>query len=72
MVGREIDRADEHGNCLLQTRRASKYSTRRAQQIVTKYDEEVGVRHAPHVSASRPSIRWINPTVGKTITKRKP
>ena len=40
--------AHPHNRWLFQTKRASRYSTRRVQQIVKKYAEEAGVRVTPH------------------------
>jgi len=43
---------------LFQTRRASKFSTRRVQQIVKKYAEEAGVRATPHTFRHQ-AITWL-------------
>lgn len=43
---------------LFQTRRASKYSTRRVQQIVKKYAEEAGVQATPHTFRHQ-AITWL-------------
>ena len=43
---------------LFQTRRASKYSTRRIQQIVKKYAEEAGVQATPHTFRHQ-AITWL-------------
>ncbi len=40
--------AHPHNRWLFQTKRATKYSTRRVQQIVKVYAEEAGVRATPH------------------------
>jgi integrase/recombinase XerD len=47
-----------HPRWLFQTRRASKYSTRRVQQIVKKYAEEAGVRATPHTFRHQ-AITWL-------------
>ena len=43
---------------LFQTRRATKFSTRRVQQIVKKYAEEAGVRATPHTFRHQ-AITWL-------------
>lgn len=43
---------------LFQTRRASKYSTRRVQQIVKKYAEQAGVQATPHTFRHQ-AITWL-------------
>jgi integrase/recombinase XerD len=43
---------------LFQTRRASRFSTRRIQQIVKKYAEEAGVRATPHTFRHQ-AITWL-------------
>ena len=43
---------------LFQTRRATKYSTRRVQQIVKQYAEEAGVRATPHTFRHQ-AITWL-------------
>ena len=43
---------------LFQTKRASKYSTRRMQQIVKKYAEEAGVKATPHTFRHQ-AITWL-------------
>ena len=43
---------------LFQTRRASKFSPRRMQQIVKKYAEEAGVRATPHTFRHQ-AITWL-------------
>jgi len=43
---------------LFQTRRASKFSARRVQQIVKKYAEEAGVRATPHTFRHQ-AITWL-------------
>jgi integrase/recombinase XerD len=43
---------------LFQTRRAAKYSTRRIQQIVQKYAEDVGVKATPHTFRHQ-AITWL-------------
>jgi integrase len=40
--------AHPHNRWLFQTKRSTKYSTRRVEQIVKKYAEEAGVRVTPH------------------------
>jgi integrase/recombinase XerD len=50
--------AHPHHRYLFQTRRASKFSTRRVQQIVKKYAEEAGVRATPHTFRHQ-SITWL-------------
>ena len=50
--------AHPHNRWLFQTRRASKYSTRRVQQIVKKYAEEAGVRATPHTFRHQ-AITWL-------------
>lgn len=43
---------------LFQTRRATKYSTRRVQQIVKKYAEDAGVQATPHTFRHQ-AITWL-------------
>ena len=43
---------------LFQTRRATKFSTRRVQQIVKKYAEEAGVQATPHTFRHQ-AITWL-------------
>lgn len=43
---------------LFQTKRATRYSTRRVQQIVKKYAEEAGVRATPHTFRHQ-AISWL-------------
>ena len=43
---------------LFQTKRASKFSTRRVQQIVKKYAEEAGVKATPHTFRHQ-AITWL-------------
>mgnify|MGYP000501222390 CR=1 FL=1 len=43
---------------LFQTRRASKYSTRRVQQIVKQYADEAGVQATPHTFRHQ-AITWL-------------
>jgi integrase len=50
--------AHPHNRWLFQTRRASKFSTRRVQQIVKKYAEEAGVRATPHTFRHQ-AITWL-------------
>jgi integrase/recombinase XerD len=50
--------AHPHNRYLFQTRRASRFSTRRVQQIVKKYAEEAGVRATPHTFRHQ-SITWL-------------
>ena len=50
--------AHPHNRYLFQTRRATKYSTRRVEQIVKKYAEEAGVRATPHTFRHQ-AITWL-------------
>jgi len=50
--------AHPHNRWLFQTKRASKFSTRRVQQIVKKYAEEAGVRCTPHTFRHQ-AITWL-------------
>jgi integrase/recombinase XerD len=50
--------AHPHNRYLFQTRRATKFSTRRVQQIVKKYAEEAGVRATPHTFRHQ-AITWL-------------
>lgn len=47
-----------HNRWLFQTRRASKFSTRRVQQIVKKYAGEAGVQATPHTFRHQ-AITWL-------------
>ena len=47
-----------HNRYLFQTRRTTKFSTRRVQQIVNKYAEEAGVRATPHTFRHQ-AITWL-------------
>lgn len=49
---------NKHNRWLFQTRRASKYSSRRVQQIVKKYAEEAGVQATPHTFRHQ-AITWL-------------
>ena len=48
--------AAHHNRWLFQTRRATRYSTRRVEQIVKKYAEEAGVKARPILSGTRQSL----------------
>jgi integrase len=50
--------AHSHNRYLFQTRRASRFSTRRVEQIVKKYAEEAGVRCTPHTFRHQ-AITWL-------------
>jgi integrase len=50
--------AHSQNRWLFQTRRASKFSTRRVQQIVKQYAEEAGVRATPHTFRHQ-AITWL-------------
>ena len=50
--------AHPHNRYLFQTKRATKFSTRRVQQIVKKYAEEAGVRATPHTFRHQ-AITWL-------------
>ena len=50
--------AHPHNRYLFQTKWATKFSTRRVQQIVKKYAEEAGVRATPHTFRHR-AITWL-------------
>ena len=50
--------AHPHNRYLFQTRRATKFSTRRVQQIVKGYAEEAGVRATPHTFRHQ-AITWL-------------
>lgn len=50
--------AHPHNRFLFQTRRATRYSTRRVQQIVAKYATEAGVRATPHTFRHQ-AITWL-------------
>ncbi len=50
--------AHPHNRWLFQTKRATKYSTRRVQQIVKQYAEEAGVRATPHTFRHQ-AITWL-------------
>jgi integrase len=50
--------AHPHNRYLFQTKRATKFSTRRVQQIVKHYAEEAGVRATPHVFRHQ-CITWL-------------
>lgn len=50
--------AHPHNRWLFQTRRATRFSTRRVQQIVKKYAEEAGVRATPHTFRHQ-AITWL-------------
>ena len=41
--------ANPNNRWLFQTRRATKFSTRRVQQILKQYAEKAGVRATPHI-----------------------
>jgi integrase len=50
--------AHPNNRWLFQTRRATKFSTRRVQQIVKKYAEQAGVRATPHTFRHQ-AITWL-------------
>ncbi len=50
--------AHSHNRWLFQTRRATRYSTRRVEQIVQKYAEEAGVKCTPHTFRHQ-AITWL-------------
>lgn len=50
--------AHPHNRYLFQTKRATKFSTRRVQQIVKHYAEEAGVRATPHTFRHQ-AITWL-------------
>jgi integrase/recombinase XerD len=50
--------AHPHNRWLFQTKRSTKYSTRRVEQIVKKYAEEAGVRATPHTFRHQ-AITWL-------------
>jgi integrase len=50
--------AHPHNRWLFQTKRSTKYSTRRVQQIVKRYAEEAGVRATPHTFRHQ-AITWL-------------
>jgi integrase len=50
--------AAHHNRWLFQTRRATRYSTRRVEQIVKKYAEEAGVKCTPHTFRHQ-AITWL-------------
>ncbi len=50
--------AHPHNRWLFQTRRATKFSPRRVQQIVKHYAEEAGVRATPHTFRHQ-AITWL-------------
>jgi integrase len=50
--------AHPHNRWLFQTKRASRFSTRRVQQIVKDYAEEAGVRCTPHTFRHQ-AITWL-------------
>jgi site-specific recombinase XerD len=50
--------AHPHSRYLFQTRRATKFSTRRVEQIVKKYAEEAGVKATPHTFRHQ-AITWL-------------
>jgi len=50
--------AHPHNRYLFQTKRATKYSTRRVQQIVKHYAEQAGVRCTPHTFRHQ-AITWL-------------
>jgi integrase len=50
--------AHRHNRYLFQTRRATKFSTRRIEQIVKMYAEEAGVRCTPHTFRHQ-AITWL-------------
>ncbi|MHB0959305.1 MAG: tyrosine-type recombinase/integrase [Pirellulaceae bacterium] len=50
--------AHPHNRYLFQTKRATKFSTRRVEQIVKKYAEEAGVKATPHTFRHQ-AITWL-------------
>jgi integrase/recombinase XerD len=50
--------AHPHNRWLFQTKRATKFSTRRVEQIVKKYAEEAGVKATPHTFRHQ-AITWL-------------
>ena len=50
--------AHPHNRYLFQTRRATKFTTRRVEQIVKKYAEEAGVKATPHTFRHQ-AITWL-------------
>lgn len=50
--------AHPHNRWLFQTKRATRFSTRRVQQIVKHYAEEAGVRATPHTFRHQ-AITWL-------------
>lgn len=50
--------AHPHNRWLFQTKRATRFSTRRVQQIVKNYAEEAGVRCTPHTFRHQ-AITWL-------------
>jgi integrase/recombinase XerD len=50
--------AHPHNRWLFQTQRHGKFSTRRVQQIVSKYAEEAGVKATPHTFRHQ-AITWL-------------
>ncbi len=50
--------ANPHNRWLFQTQRHGKFSTRRVQQIVSKYAQEAGVKATPH-TFRRQAITWL-------------
>jgi integrase len=50
--------AHPHNRYLFQTRRATKFTTRRVEQIVKKYAEEAGVKATPHTLRHQ-AITWL-------------
>jgi integrase len=50
--------AHPHNRYLFQTKRATKFSTRRVEQIVKKYAEEAGVRCTPHTFRHQ-CVTWL-------------
>ncbi|MGO8747312.1 MAG: tyrosine-type recombinase/integrase [Thermoguttaceae bacterium] len=50
--------AHPHNRWLFQTKRATRFSTRRVQQIVKHYAEEAGVRATPHTFRHQ-AISWL-------------
>ncbi len=55
--------AHTHNRWLFQTRRATKFSPRRVQQIVKHYAEEAGVRATPHTFRHQ-AITWLTRNSG--------
>ena len=50
--------AHPHNRYLFQTKRATRFSTRRVEQIVKKYAEEAGVKATPHTFRHQ-AITWL-------------